>query len=42
LLPEQFSGFLREWQKTYKVLPEFKVVVADMQSLFTDMRLWLD
>lgn len=41
-LPAQFNDFLQEWQKSYKVLPEFKVVVADMQSLFADMRLWLD
>jgi extracellular factor (EF) 3-hydroxypalmitic acid methyl ester biosynthesis protein len=41
-LPAQFDDFLQEWQKSYKVLPEFKVVVADMQSLFADMRLWLD
>jgi extracellular factor (EF) 3-hydroxypalmitic acid methyl ester biosynthesis protein len=36
-----FSDFIRQWQKTYKVLPEFKVVVADMRSLFSDMRSWL-
>ena len=41
-LPGEFSDFLQQWQKTYTVLPEFKVVVADMQSLLTDMRLWLD
>jgi len=41
-LPVKFDDFLQQWQKTYTVLPEFKVVVADMQSLLTDMRLWLD
>src|SRR6185295_17307188 len=25
-----------------KVLPEFKVVIADMQTFLTDLRLWLD
>lgn len=41
-LPVEFDDFLQQWQKTYTVLPEFKVVVADMQSLLSDMRLWLD
>jgi extracellular factor (EF) 3-hydroxypalmitic acid methyl ester biosynthesis protein len=38
----EFKSFLREWQKLYKVLPEFKVVVADMQMFFYDLRLWLE
>jgi extracellular factor (EF) 3-hydroxypalmitic acid methyl ester biosynthesis protein len=37
-----FSQFLVQWQKYYLVRPEFKVVVADMQTFLTDMRLWLD
>ena len=37
-----FNVFLSEWQKVYKILPEFKVVVADMQTFLADMRLWLD
>jgi extracellular factor (EF) 3-hydroxypalmitic acid methyl ester biosynthesis protein len=37
-----FSAFLSSWQRTYKVLPEFKVVVADMQTFLLDLRLWLD
>jgi extracellular factor (EF) 3-hydroxypalmitic acid methyl ester biosynthesis protein len=36
-----FSEFLQQWQKTYKVLPDFKVVVSDMRSLLSDMRLWM-
>src|SRR5450759_612599 len=39
---KNFSGFMQEWQKLYKVLPEFKVVIADMQSFLSDLRLWLD
>jgi extracellular factor (EF) 3-hydroxypalmitic acid methyl ester biosynthesis protein len=49
LLPESDGGaakeiknFLKEWQKLYKVLPEFKVVVADMQIFLYDLRLWLE
>ena len=41
-LHEGFEGFLRHWQKLYRVLPEFKVVVADMQTFLADLRLWLD
>ena len=41
-LHEGFDAFLRQWQKLYKVLPEFKVVVADMQTFLTDLRLWLE
>ncbi len=41
-LCEGFHAFLGEWQKVYKVLPEFKVVVADMQTFLADLRLWLD
>jgi extracellular factor (EF) 3-hydroxypalmitic acid methyl ester biosynthesis protein len=37
-----FGHFLEQWQKYYMVRPEFKVVVADMQTFLTDMRLWLD
>jgi len=36
-----FGEFLQQWQAVYKVLPEFKVVVADMRSLLSEMRLWL-
>jgi extracellular factor (EF) 3-hydroxypalmitic acid methyl ester biosynthesis protein len=37
-----FSEFLQQWQTVYRVLPEFKVVVADMQTFLMDLRLWLD
>jgi extracellular factor (EF) 3-hydroxypalmitic acid methyl ester biosynthesis protein len=37
-----FAEFLSHWQKNYKVLPEFKVVVADMQTFLADLRLWLE
>ncbi len=39
---EGFRAFLSHWQKLYKVLPEFKVVVADMQTFLADLRLWLE
>lgn len=37
-----FGDFLRQWQKMYKVRPEFKVIIADMQTFLMDLRLWLD
>jgi len=41
-LVREFNTFLNEWQKLYRVLPEFKVVIADMQTFLMDLRLWLD
>jgi extracellular factor (EF) 3-hydroxypalmitic acid methyl ester biosynthesis protein len=41
-LHDGFEGFLQHWQKLYRVLPEFKVVMADMQSFLADLRLWLE
>jgi extracellular factor (EF) 3-hydroxypalmitic acid methyl ester biosynthesis protein len=38
----QFQHFLQRWQRNYKVRPEFKAIVADLQTLLTDLRLWLD
>lgn len=37
-----FESFLNQWQKVYRILPEFKVVVADMQTFLADLRLWLE
>jgi extracellular factor (EF) 3-hydroxypalmitic acid methyl ester biosynthesis protein len=39
---EHFHAFLREWQKVCKVLPEFKVAVADIQTFLMELRLWLE
>jgi extracellular factor (EF) 3-hydroxypalmitic acid methyl ester biosynthesis protein len=36
----EFKLFILEWQKTYKVLPEFKLVVADMHTFFQELQLW--
>jgi extracellular factor (EF) 3-hydroxypalmitic acid methyl ester biosynthesis protein len=41
-LRDEFASFMHEWQKLYKITPEFKVVVADMQSFLSDLRLWLE
>ncbi len=37
-----FSDFLRETEKTYRVAPDFKVIVADMQTLLSDLRRWME
>ncbi len=37
-----FAEFLRETQKTYRVVPEFKLVVADMHTLLSDLRRWME
>jgi extracellular factor (EF) 3-hydroxypalmitic acid methyl ester biosynthesis protein len=41
-LKEEFQGLIEQWQKLYKVLPEYKVVVADLQTFLTDLRLWVE
>lgn len=38
----KFNEFLQEWQKFYKVLPEFKVAVANLQSFLTELRIWIE
>jgi extracellular factor (EF) 3-hydroxypalmitic acid methyl ester biosynthesis protein len=41
-LQADFSDFLKEWEKIHRVVPDFKVVVADMQTLLMDLRRWLE
>ncbi len=41
-LPERFREFLADWQKVYRIQPEFKAVLADMHSFLMDLRLWVD
>lgn len=41
-MTKEFKNFLHEWQKLYKVSPEFKIVIADMQTFLYDLRFWLD
>jgi extracellular factor (EF) 3-hydroxypalmitic acid methyl ester biosynthesis protein len=37
-----FEGFFRQWEKIYKVRPDYKVVIADLQTFMSDLRLWLE
>lgn len=41
-LRSEFAAFMAEWRKTRAVLPEFKVAVADFQTLLMDLRQWLE
>lgn len=41
-LRTRFAKFAEAWQRDYRVLPEFKTLIADMRVLLMDMRLWLD
>jgi extracellular factor (EF) 3-hydroxypalmitic acid methyl ester biosynthesis protein len=41
-LQDDFTEFLKGWEKIHAVLPEFKVVIADMQTLLMDLQRWLE
>jgi extracellular factor (EF) 3-hydroxypalmitic acid methyl ester biosynthesis protein len=41
-LQEAFKAFLKDGEKIYTVTPEFTVVVADMPTLLSDLRRWLE
>jgi extracellular factor (EF) 3-hydroxypalmitic acid methyl ester biosynthesis protein len=38
----EFKSFLTDWQKFYRVSPEFKVIIADLQTFLHDLRSWLE
>lgn len=42
LLCERFEDFIRQWQSVCTVLPEFKVVVADIETFLIDLRRWME
>jgi extracellular factor (EF) 3-hydroxypalmitic acid methyl ester biosynthesis protein len=37
-----FVDFLEAWRRTYRVLPEYKVVMTDLQSFMLDLRNWVE
>ncbi|HYG24846.1 MAG TPA: class I SAM-dependent methyltransferase [Verrucomicrobiae bacterium] len=41
-LKAKFQQFVMEWQNTFRVAPEFKVMVADAESYLSELRLWLE
>src|SRR5438552_16983408 len=41
-LQADFTGFLKECEKINAILPQYKIVLADMQNYFMDLKRWLD
>src|ERR1044071_9071479 len=41
-LEEDFVNFIKEREKNDTILPDYKIVLADMQNYFVDLRRWLD
>jgi extracellular factor (EF) 3-hydroxypalmitic acid methyl ester biosynthesis protein len=41
-LPQQFDQFMRDWQRDYRIVPEYKLMIADMQSFLMELRNWLE
>ena len=39
---QEFKSFLGEWEKFYKISPEFKVVTTDMHAFLHELKSWLD
>ena len=42
VLPPAFKALVARWEKFYRIQPEYKLAVADIQSFFQELRLWLD
>ena len=41
-LHTDFCHFLTEWERINVILPQYKVVLADMQNYFIDLKRWLE
>jgi len=41
-LRQEFEEFLAGWKKVQVVVPDFKLLVADMQTLLVDTRRWME
>ncbi len=41
-LRAEFEEFIQEYHKTRSVSPEFKIMIADLQTLLMDLRRWLE
>jgi extracellular factor (EF) 3-hydroxypalmitic acid methyl ester biosynthesis protein len=37
-----FEKFMAEWGRNYKIRSDFKVAMADLQTFFLDLRLWME
>jgi extracellular factor (EF) 3-hydroxypalmitic acid methyl ester biosynthesis protein len=41
-LRADFAEFFNEWERIHIILPQYKIVVADMQNYFMDLKRWLE
>lgn len=41
-LRNEMADFLKDTRRIFRVMPDFKVIVADIQTILTDMRRWLE
>jgi extracellular factor (EF) 3-hydroxypalmitic acid methyl ester biosynthesis protein len=41
-LRADFRSFLRQCERIHSIQPQYKVVVADMQNYFTELKRWLE
>ncbi len=41
-LGKAFQSFYRSWRSGYHILPEYKLVISDMQYLLSDLQRWLE
>lgn len=41
-LAQQYKRFMNHWQDNYKLLPEFKLWIADLQTFLIELRLWAE
>lgn len=41
-LAQKFSQFVAEWQKSFLILPEYQLIITNLLTFLSDLRLWLD
>lgn len=41
-LSKEFTDFLAGWQNLYKISPEYKLALVDLQTHLSDLKLWMD
>lgn len=42
VLVKGFHKFLRDWERYYVIADEYKIVIADLHTYLTELRLWLE
>lgn len=41
-LRDDFTKFLRQWERIHSIRADYKLIVADMQNYFTELKRWLE